>query len=93
MFVMQSRHYFFLRIRVEHHLTKSFDKENFEYKCKNALKLGVLRGKKKMKTTLNNSEKFMYNSYMNCTEIYISVQQQAQIKKKKKEKKKKKMVD
>ena len=38
---------FFLRIRVDHHLTKSFDKENFEYKCKNALKLGVLRGKKK----------------------------------------------
>ena len=55
----------------------------------------VKRKKKKMKTTLNNSEKFMYNSYMNCTEIYISVQQQAQKKKKKrkKEKKKKKMVD
>ena len=34
-----SRHYFFLRIRVDHRLTKSLDKENFEYKCKNALQL------------------------------------------------------
>ena len=44
-----------------------------------------------MKTTLNNSEKFMYNSYKKYIFLYSSKPKKK--KKRKKEKKKKKMVD
>ena len=86
-----SRHYFFLRIRVDHHLTKSFDKENFEYKCKNALKLGVLRGKKKNEDNFEQLGKiyvqFIYELYRN---IYFCIVASPPKKKKNKKRKKEK---